>query len=115
MTDERIDLGALDPGRDPDRIERIAGAVRAAIDDRPRARVWTTAIGRAWFPSLLAAAVAGLLALAAPRLAGHAPSRPEPDPLAVWVGVPVPLAAWATAEEPPTAAEVLAALEGTSR
>jgi len=29
MTDERIDLSALDPGREPDRVGRIVGAVRA--------------------------------------------------------------------------------------
>jgi hypothetical protein len=113
MNEERIDLSALDPARDPDRIERIVEGVRAGIELRIGEEPWTTGLGRAWIPALLAAAVAGVLAVAAPRLAG--PTAVGADPLAVTIGVPAPLARWAAEEEPPSTAEVLATLETSSR
>ncbi|MGH7567305.1 MAG: hypothetical protein ACREK2_10790 [Gemmatimonadota bacterium] len=116
MTDERIDLSPLDPARDPDRVERIMGAVRAGIAGSGSIEPWTAPLARAWIPALLAAAIAGLLAVSAPRsLEQPAPTAGTADPLAISIGVPAPIARWAASEEPPSAAEVLAAMEAHAR
>lgn len=113
MNEERIDLSALDPARDPDRIEKIVEGVRAGIERRIGEESWTAGLGRAWMPALLAAAVTGVLAVAALRFIDS--PTVGADPLAVSIGVPAPLARWAAEEEPPSVAEVLATLETPSR
>ena len=115
MTDERIDLSLLDPGHDPDRIGRIVGAVRSGIAARELAEPWTAPLARAWLPALLAAAVAGVLAAAAPRIAERGVAAPGADPLAISIGVPAPLARWAATEELPPATDVVNAVEAWSR
>ena len=116
MNDERIDLSSLDPGRDPDRIERIVAAVRAGIEAGETSATWTDPLDRAWIPALLAAAAAGLLALAVPRFSEQPPaSMVSADPLATSIGVPAPLARWAVSAEPPPVEEVLTAMEPYSR
>jgi hypothetical protein len=115
VTDERIDLSSLDPGRDPDRIGRIVGAVRSGIAERELGQPWAAPLARVWIPALLAAAVAGVLAAAAPRIAGRGAAVGGADPLAISLGVPVPLALWAAAEEPPTATDVLDVMESWPR
>ena len=116
MTDDRIDLSLLDPAADPDRIERIVGAVRARIAASEIAEPWVAPLARAWIPAFAAAALAGLLALAVPRSAERpAPAADSADPLAVSLGVPSQLARWATSEEFPSTAEVLTAIQPSSR
>jgi hypothetical protein len=111
VTDARIDLSPLDPGRDPDRIERIVEGVLAGIATGEVSEPWIVALSRAWVPALVAAALAGLLALAVPRFTERrAPAGSSADPLAISIGVPPPFAGWAASEELPPTADVLSAI-----
>jgi hypothetical protein len=118
VTDERIDLSSLDPGRNPDRIERIVAAVRTGIEAGETSAAaappptWTAQLDRAWIPALLAAAVAAILALAVTRFAEQPPATIlSADPLATSIGIPAPIARWAASAEYPPVEEVLTAME----
>ena len=116
MTDGRIDLNPLDPGRDPDRIERIVGNVLSGIGAGEAPMTWTAPLARVWIPALLAAAAAAFLAFAVPGPTERSPSTTGyADPLAVSIGVPAPLAHWAATAEHPPAGEVLTAMEAYPR
>lgn len=117
MTDERLDLRALDPTRDPERFERVIGRImdRAALPLAAR-RTRLTAVGqltRWWRPMLaLAAAVAiaaiGVLTQVSPTV----PSTGDVEPgVAQAIGIPTTLATWMASDGTPTAAQVYTAFE----
>lgn len=119
--DDARPLRALDPGRDPERFERMVGAVlRAAAPELARRR---GAAGAApaglllglsdWLrPALATAALLAFLALAS-LLGGGARADVEPPPgLTEALGYPAPVATWVETERTPTVEEVLISLEG---
>jgi len=115
--DERMDLRAFDPARDPVRYERTIGRIldRAALPLAAR-RARATAMGQitAWWRPMLALAAALTLAavgvLTQVRPAVAATGRADAGVTAA-LGIPTVLAAWLGAEETPTAAQVFSALE----
>jgi hypothetical protein len=117
MNDERLDLRALDPTRDPERFERSIGRImaRAALPLAAR-RTRLTAVGqvtRWWRPMLaLAAAVViaalGVLTQVAPASSTTAGQEPG---VAEAIGIPTTLARWMVAAGTPTAAQVYTAFE----
>lgn len=116
--DERIDLRAFDPGRDPVRYELAIGRIldRAAMPLAAR-RARTTTMGQItvwWRPMLaLAAALAlaaiGVLTQVRPAAAVSSQSVAG---VAEALGIPTAVAGWMGAAEPPTAVQVFSALQG---
>jgi hypothetical protein len=113
---------AFDPREDPVRFEHLVAAiVRDAMAARGAALVEREGLletlagwGR---PALLAAAASFLIAL--PTLLSLRPHPPAPAQTAVpaWetLGVPQPLGALLTAEEPPTVSQLSAALHANGQ
>ncbi len=118
MTDDRIDFSPLDPTRDPERfdglVRSILGAASTQLADR-RARA--TVFGQVslwWRPLLAAAAITGVVALAAlARLEDSAQPAVAETGLAEALGVPDPIAEWVRSDQVPTPAELIG-LEGES-
>ena len=122
MSDDRIDFGVVDPTRDPERFERVVGSVmeRAGpeLAARRRRRGVLGEISSWWKPTLVAAAVAGLLYVGV--LAGiPTEDVPEDVPeeetagIAEAIGVPSTVAEWVRSGESTTPEELLLTLEGT--
>ncbi len=118
--DDPGSLRALDPGRDPERFERMVGAVlRAAAPELARRREAHAAsasllLGLSdWLrPALAAAALLAFLALAT-LVGGGAQADVEPPPgLTEALGYPAPVATWVETERAPTVEELLISLEG---
>jgi hypothetical protein len=117
MNDERLDLRALDPTRDPERFERTVGRImdRAALPLAAR-RTRLSAVGqvtRWWRPML---AVAAALAIAAigvlTQVSPASPAAATPEPgVAEAIGIPTTVATWMVSAETPTAAQVYTAFE----
>jgi hypothetical protein len=116
MTDERLDLAALDPTRDRPRHEAaIADLMRRAAGGLAARRAQATTIGQVagwWKPMLaLAAAVTiaaiGILARVSP--AGTATQATSG--VATALGIPSGMSAWLDSSTMPNAAQVFAALE----
>ncbi len=122
MTDE-IDsrpLRALDPGRDPERLDRLVNGILAAAGPELARRAAVHAargsllLGLSdWLrPALAAAALLAFLALAA-LLGGGTRADVEPPPgLTQALGYPAPVATWVETERTPSVEEVLISLEG---
>ena len=114
MNDERMDLTPLDPARDPDRYERLVGAVTdAAAMELARRRLRTTAIGQVarWYRPMLAAAAAIAIAAVTVLTQVDSGETGESDAgyadLAVALGFPQGFANLIDAEAPPTTADLL--------
>jgi len=69
MDDRRIDLSALDPGRDPERLERMVQSVLARAGRPGGESVASVLVARGWIGVAVAAAAAALVW--APVLAGR--------------------------------------------
>ncbi len=117
MNDDPIDLSPLDPASDPERLERLIGAIRvqvAPVLALVAARRGVMEQIAAWrTPMLVAAAV--VVAVSAVLLAGvrRAGAAATGTPhLAEAVGVPAPVAEWLRRGELPTSAELLDAFGG---
>jgi len=113
MNDERLDLSALDPTRDPERFERAVGRImdRAALPLAAR-RARLTAMGqvtRWWRPMLAAAAALAMAALGV--LTRVDPPAPTELAVAEAIGIPTTVATWMVSAETPTAAQVYTAFE----
>lgn len=119
-------LRALDPGRDPERLERLVGGILAAAGPELARRAQAQAAQAAqaaraslllglsdWLrPALAAAALLAFLALAA-LLGGGGRSDVElPPGLTQALGYPAPVATWVETERTPSVEEVLISLEG---
>ncbi|MBI4954595.1 MAG: hypothetical protein HY908_21400 [Myxococcales bacterium] len=106
MSDEKIDLSALDPTHDGPRWERLVQAVAARGRAARRRRLTVSFQLVVWLrPALAAAACLGLLggvaiATSAPSGAERATATAGEDPAFV-------LAAWAATGERPDTAEIL--------
>ncbi len=116
MSDERIDLGPLDPTGDRERFEGVVRAIVAAAGPelmRRRARAGVMTQIALWSrPLLAAAAIAGLVAAAALARVRPAPSAAGSEVgIAEAVGVPQRIARWVRGEEEPDPADLLVALE----
>lgn len=116
--DERIDLRAFDPTRDPVRYGLAIGRImdRAAMPlARRRARATPMGQITAWWRPMLALAAALALAaigvLSQVRPAAAAGGRSEAG-VAEALGIPTALAGWMAGAETPTATQVFSALEG---
>jgi hypothetical protein len=114
MSDDPIDLSPLDPASDPERFERLIGAIRAqvapvlAMSARRRGVIEQIAAWRT--PMLVAAAVvvaASAVLLVGARGAAAVVSGGGGPHLAEAVGVPAPVAEWMRRGELPTSAELL--------
>ncbi len=113
-------LRALDPGRDPERFERLVdGILRAAAPELAR-RAEAQAVPPSlllglsdWLrPALAAAALVAFLALAT-LVGGGARADLEPPPgLTEALGYPAPVATWVETERAPSVEELLISLEG---
>jgi hypothetical protein len=113
-------LRALDPTRDPERLERLVGGILAATGPELARRAEAHAARASlllglsdWLrPALAAAALLAFLALAA-LLGGGARADVEPPPgLTQALGYPAPVATWVETERTPSVEEVLISLEG---
>jgi anti-sigma-K factor RskA len=113
MNDERLDLRALDPTRDPERFERAVGRImdRAALPLAAR-RARLTAVGqvtRWWRPMLAVAAALAIVALGV--LTRVDPAAATEPGVAEAIGIPTTVATWMVTAETPTAAQVYTAFE----
>lgn len=115
--DERLDLSALDPRRDPAAHERaVAAIMREAGPRLVRRRAAVTPIGQVaqwWRPMLaLAAALAlaalGVLTRVAPAAAASEAATPG---VAQSLGIPATLSTWLGTDDTPSPAQVFAAFE----
>ncbi len=119
MTDDRIDFSPLDPTRDTERFDGIVRTIMEVTGPglaarRSRASVFGQ-VGLWWRPLLAAAAITGIVALAAlARLEDSAQTAAAPTGLAEALGVPEPIAEWVRSDQVPTPAELLIGLEGES-
>lgn len=100
MDDERMDLSPLDPGRDPERLERMVRSVLARADAArpPSYAAALVARGR------IALLVAGLIAVLAwvPALSGRGSAVPD----APGIDAVATVAGWAEAGAIPSGADV---------
>jgi len=110
-------LQALDPGRDPERFERLVDGILAAAGPELARRAEVQAAPASlllglsdWLrPALAAAALLAFLAL----VGGGARADVEPPPgLTEALGYPAPVATWVETERTPSVEEVLISLEG---
>ncbi|UCC74690.1 MAG: hypothetical protein JSV86_09110 [Gemmatimonadota bacterium] len=116
MTDERIDLSALDPTTDAERFEEVVGRINAAVAPAMAARrAGATVFGQVaglWRPLLAAAAIAGVISAATLALVqSPAPENEAEIGLAEVIGVPQQIAQWLRSDESPDPSELLIALE----
>ncbi len=113
--DDRIDLSALDPDRDPARLERSARAVAARVAPslrRRRERVPALWLGLArWRRPVVAAAtlvaVASVAVLVLPHRTASTGASAAPVTLAEAEGVPAALAGWVEGGQEPSGAALL--------
>ena len=117
MNDDRMDLRAFDPARDPVRYERAISRImhQAALPlAARRARATTMGQITTWWRPMLALAAAVTLA-AIGVLTQVRPAAAVTDGsdtgVAEALGIPTALAGWMGAAETPTAAQVFSALE----
>lgn len=116
MEEPRIDLSALDPGRDPAewerRVARIRQAAAPGLAHRAAAASPIVSIA-AWLRPTLAAA-ATLTVVSAGALLVTERTGLDEDAVDAVATFAVP-ESWLTRDEPPTVSEVLVALEGDGR
>ncbi len=112
MRDTKIDLGALDPSRDPARWDRMVRSVAArGAAGAARRRPGRIALQlAAWMRPALACAAALALAVWVPALARRAPAHP--DAASARMDPAARLAAWAAVDEPGSASALLLTLGG---
>lgn len=116
MTDDRIDFAPLDPTEDPQRFDRIVGAIaERAAEELAARRLKANVFGQVvhwWKPLLAAAAITGIVSISAlARLQDSAPESETEIGLAEAIGVPEQVADWIRNEDAPTPAELLVTLE----
>lgn len=118
MTDDRIDFSPLDPTRDPERFDGIVRSIVGSASSQLVARrARATVFGQVslwWRPLLAAAAITGVVALAALARLDDSAQAAAPTGLAEALGVPDPIAEWVRSDQVPTATELLIGLEGES-
>lgn len=112
MSDERLDLRAFDPTRDPERFE---GAVRQIMDRAAlplaarRARLTAVAqVTRWWGPMLALAAAVAIAAIGVLTQTSPTPTARDTG-VAEAIGIPTTLATWMASDGTPTAAQVYSA------
>jgi hypothetical protein len=114
---ERFDLTPLDPTRDSERFESAVRAIIDAASEQLAARragvgVFTQVAGW-WKPLLAAAAITGIVALAAlASLPAGGPADGSEGGIAEAIGIPEQVASWVLEEEAPDVADLLVTLEG---
>ena len=111
-----LDLTPLDPGNDPDRLDRAVASIMASVDDQLSARRYRrNALGQVagwWRPLLAAAAVMGIISVATLASIGARVQNTESDTgIAEAIGVPEQIAQWVRSDETPEPAELLLTLE----
>ncbi|HET8724607.1 MAG TPA: hypothetical protein VFM53_10435 [Anaeromyxobacteraceae bacterium] len=108
MDDRRIDLSALDPGRDPERLERMVRSVLARAGRPPASPLSTAVVSRGRVAVLVAVAAAALAWI--PALAGRsaAPATARSAAAASSAGSDAvsAVATWADAGEIPADADL---------
>ncbi len=108
MDDRRVDLSALDPGRDPERLERMVRSVLARAARPPASPLAHALVSRGRVAVLAAVAAAALAWV--PALAGRsgAPASARAPAAATSTGsdATTVVAAWAAAGEIPSDADV---------
>jgi hypothetical protein len=77
MDEARIDLSPLDPGRDPDRLERMVRSVLARAEAPPRHPLAAALVARGRVAVVVAVALAVLAWV--PVLAGRTGAAPAPS------------------------------------
>jgi hypothetical protein len=112
MTDDdtRMDLSALDPVRDPTRLERSASVIAARVAPSLRRRrerppvMWLELAQ--WRAPILAAAglvaVVSIVVMSSPRSTSIAVTSDSPGTLAEAAGVPATVASWVESGTPPS-------------
>lgn len=112
MTDDRIDLSALDPASDPARLDRMAAAIRAraarALAERRATPTVATELA-AWTRAVLpaAAAIALLVTTALLSSSGAPPETPDPGAQAAPAGDATGAAVqWAVFGQAPTTSDL---------
>lgn len=119
MTDDRMDFSPLDPVQDAERFDGVVRSIMAAAGPtlaarRSRAGVFGQ-VGLWWRPLLAAAAITGIVALAAlARIEDSAQPSLAPTGLAEALGVPDQIAEWVRSDQAPTPAELLVGQEEES-
>lgn len=119
MTDERFDLSALDPARDPEHFEKLVGSItwraRRELARRAARTLSPVEMVATWYrPALVAAAAVAAVSLTLLATVG----RPQADdqlPAGAYLSgaeVPIALASWFEEESSPSAAELFVADEG---
>jgi hypothetical protein len=100
MDDDRMDLSSLDPGRDPERFDRMVRSVLARAEASGPHALAAALVAR----GRVAVLVAGLLAALAwiPAVAGRRNTVPDPSPTDAVATV----AGWAEAGGIPSGADV---------
>ena len=127
MTDDpRVNLGLLDPHRDPSRFDaNVRSIVAGTLAERARLRLAAGALGTGDLglfaslgalsrPALAAAAV--IVVIAGLALAtSAAPLAAAPPSFAESVGIPASFVAWAGSHHAPTTAELVDAFDAGAR
>ncbi len=111
-----MNLTPLDPGSDPDRLERaVASIMEAAADELAARRHDRNALGQVagwWRPLLAAAAVTGIISVATlASIGGRVQSSGTETGLAEAIGMPQQIAQWVESDEAPEPAELIFTLE----
>ena len=118
MSDERIDLSALDMAEGSERFERIVGQItwRARMELARRAalrQVSPVEAVAAWYrPAIAAAAAIAIISVMALTTIGRHHTDVQPGAYMSGAEVPDALTSWYEEGSSPTAAELLVANEG---
>ncbi len=111
-----LNLTPLDPGNDPDRLDRAVASIMEAVDDQLTARRYRrNALGQVagwWRPLLAAAVVTGIISVATlASIGAQVQNAEEETGLAEAIGMPEQIAQWVRSDETPEPAELLLTLE----
>ena len=113
---DRTDFAGLDPTSDPERFEDIVASIMAAASDELEARRYrSNALGQVvgwWRPLLAAAALTGIVSVAALASVDTDPQTLESQiGIAEAIGMPEQIAEWVRSDEVPEPAELWLTLE----
>ena len=100
MDDDRMDLSSLDPGRDPERLERMVRSVLSRADASGPHAFAAALVSRGRVAVLVAGLLAGLAWI--PVVAGRGNAAPDPSTIDAVATV----AGWAEAGVIPSGADV---------
>ena len=111
MSDERLDLSALDPAADPERFERMVGNITWGAQQelqRRRRRVGPLEMMATWYrPAFVAAAAIAGVSLTLLATAQSGTSEVSTGAYMSAVEVPAAMSTWYEEDIPPTASDLL--------